>query len=132
MPHMTVEYSANIEEKVRIDGLLKALHEAAVSTAIAELAGFRTRAERRDQYRVADADPANCFVAITVRVARGRSAEDLKNLLDTVTGAATAYLEPVFATAPISFSCEVQEIIPEMRINKSNIRAWMKTRETAA
>jgi 5-carboxymethyl-2-hydroxymuconate isomerase len=132
MPHMTVEYSANIEEKVRIDGFLKVLHEAAVSTGIAELAGFRTRAERRDQYRIADADPANCFVAITMRVARGRPAEDLKNLLDTVTTAATEYLEPVFSSTPISFSCEVQEIIPEMRVNISNIREWMKTRENAA
>ena len=132
MPHITVEYSANLEDKVRIDGFLQVLQDAAFSTGVAELAGFRTRAERRDQYRVADGNPDNCFVAITVRVARGRSAEDLKNLLDTVTNAATAYLEPVFATAPISFSCEVQEIIPELRINKSNIRAWMKTRETAA
>ncbi|MPZ57679.1 MAG: 5-carboxymethyl-2-hydroxymuconate isomerase [Rhizobiales bacterium] len=132
MPHIIVEYSANIEERARIDGLLKVLHEAAFSTGVAELAGFRTRAERRDQYRVADADPVNCFVAITIRVARGRSAEDLKNLLETVTAAATSYLEPVFAAAPISFSCEVQEIVPEMRINKSNVRNWMKTRESAA
>jgi 5-carboxymethyl-2-hydroxymuconate isomerase len=131
MPHITVEYSANVEETIRIDGLLKTLHEAAVATGVAELAGFRTRAERRDLYRVADGDPANCFVAITIRVARGRSAEDLKNLLDTVTEAATSYLEPVFATTPISFSCEVQEIIPEMRVNKSNIRAWMKKEDAA-
>ena len=132
MPHITVEYSANVEQKVRIDGLLQVLHEAAAATGIAELAGFRTRAERRDQYRIADADPANCFVAITVRVARGRPAADLKNLLDTLTDAATGHLAPVFANAPISFSCEVQEIIPEMRINKSTIREWMKTRESAA
>jgi 5-carboxymethyl-2-hydroxymuconate isomerase len=132
MPHITVEYSANVEQKVRIDGLLKALHEAAASTAIAELAGFRTRAERRDQYRVADGDPANCFVAITMRVARGRSAEELKTVREAITEAATGYLAPVFANAPISFSCEIQEIIPEMRVNISNIREWMKTRETAA
>jgi 5-carboxymethyl-2-hydroxymuconate isomerase len=132
MPHITVEYSANIEQKAPIDGVLKVLHEAAVSTGIAELAGFRTRAERRDHYRIADADPANCFVAITIRVARGRSAEDLKNLREVVTKAAVSHLEPVFASTPISFSCEVQEIIPEMRVNISNIREWMKTRENAA
>ena len=132
MPHITAEYSANVEEKVRIDGFLKALQEAALSTGVAELAGFRTRAERREHYLVADGNPANCFVAITMRVARGRSPEDLKNLREVVTKAAIAYLEPVFASAPISFSCEVQEIIPEMRVNKSNIRAWMKTRENAA
>jgi 5-carboxymethyl-2-hydroxymuconate isomerase len=132
MPHITVEYSANLEDKVRIDGVLKVLHEAAVASGIAELAGFRTRAERRDHYRIADNDPANCFVAITIRVARGRTAAELTNLRDTVTKAATGYLDPVFASTPMSFSCEVQEIIPEMRVNISNIREWMKTREDAA
>lgn len=132
VPHITLEYSANLEDTVRIDGLLKVLQDVAVSTGIAELAGFRTRAERRDQYLIADGNPANCFVAILIRVARGRSAEDLTCLRDTVGQAAMDYLEPVFAAAPILFSCEVQEIIPEMRINTSNIRAWMKAKENAA
>ena len=131
MPHITVEYSANVEQHVRIDGLLEALQDAAFATGIAELAGFRTRGERRDHYRVADGNPANCFVAITIRVARGRPAEDLKNLREVVTKAAIDYLEPVFANAPISFSCEVQEIIPEMRVNISNIREWMKKEDAA-
>jgi 5-carboxymethyl-2-hydroxymuconate isomerase len=131
MPRITVEYSANVEEKVGIDGLLKTLQDAAFATGIAELAGFRTRAERRDHYRVADGNPANCFVAITIRVARGRSAEELKNLREAVTKAAIDYLQPVFASAPISFSCEVQEIIPEMRVNISNIREWMKKEDAA-
>jgi 5-carboxymethyl-2-hydroxymuconate isomerase len=132
MPHITLEYSANIEAKVSIAGFLKVLQDAALSTGIAELAGFRTRAERREHYLVADGNPENCFVAITMRVARGRSVEDLKNLREVVTKAAIAYLEPVFASAPISFSCEVQEIIPEMRVNISNIREWMKKQEDAA
>jgi 5-carboxymethyl-2-hydroxymuconate isomerase len=132
VPHITLEYSANLEDKVRIDNFLKVLHEAAAGTGIAELAGFRTRAERRDQYRIADGDPANCFAAILLRVARGRPPEELQRLLDTVSKAAMAFLEPVFATTPISYSCEVQEIIPEMRVNTGNIRAWMKTKDNAA
>jgi 5-carboxymethyl-2-hydroxymuconate isomerase len=131
MPHITVEYSANIEEKIRIDGMLKSLQDAAFATGVAELAGFRTRGERRDQYRVADGNPMNCFVAITIRVARGRSPDELKNLRDKVTDAAIRYLDPVFSTAPISFSCEVQEIIPEMRVNISNLREWMKKEDAA-
>jgi 5-carboxymethyl-2-hydroxymuconate isomerase len=132
MPHITVEYSANLDAKIRIDSFLKVLHDTAVETGIADLAGFRTRAERRDHYRIADNDPTNGFVAIIVRVARGRSAADLKSFLETMTAAATNYLDPVLATTPISFSLEIQEIIPEMRVNTSNIRQWMKTRETAA
>jgi 5-carboxymethyl-2-hydroxymuconate isomerase len=132
MPHITAEYSANLDDKLRIDSFLEVLQDAALSTGIADIAGFRTRAERRDHYRVADNDVANAFIAITVRIARGRSADELKTLLDTMTTAAMSFLDPVFATTPISFSLEVQEIIPEMRVNTSNIRQWMKTRDTAA
>jgi hypothetical protein len=38
----------------------------------------------------------------------------------------------VFAITPMALSVEVQEIDPEFRIHESNIRNWMKTRESAA
>jgi 5-carboxymethyl-2-hydroxymuconate isomerase len=132
MPHIIAEYSANLDDKINIDAFLEVLQDAAISTGIADIAGFRTRAERREHYRVADNDPANGFIAITIRVARGRSAGALKTLLDTMTAAAMNHLDAVFATTPISFSLEVQEIIPDMRVNTSNIRQWMKAREPVA
>ena len=132
MPHVIVEYSANIEDKIRVPQLLVAVHEAVDQTKIAELAGLRTRAERRDDFRVADNHPANGFVGIIVRIAQGRTLETRKMLLEAVTAAANTHLEPVFATTPLALSIEVQEIDPVLRVNKSNIREWMKTRENAA
>jgi 5-carboxymethyl-2-hydroxymuconate isomerase len=132
MPHVVAEYSANIEDKIRVSQLLAALHEAVEQTKIAELAGLRTRAERRDEFRIADNDPSNGFVAIIVRIAKGRTLEARKMLLEAVTAAANKHLEPVFATTPLALSIEVQEIDPELRVNRSNIREWMKTREDAA
>jgi 5-carboxymethyl-2-hydroxymuconate isomerase len=132
MPHVIVEYSANIEDKIRVPELLAAVHKGVEQTKIAELAGLRTRAERRDEFRIADNHPDNGFVAIMVRIAQGRTLETRKKLLEAVTAAATKHLEPVFATAPLALSIEVQEIDPVLRVNKSNIREWMKTRENAA
>ena len=132
MPHVIVEYSANIEDKIRVPALLAALHETMDQTRIAEIAGLRTRAERRDQFRIADNHPANGFVAITIRIARGRTVETRKMVLETITAAVNKHLEAVFANTPLSLSVEVQEIDPEMRINWGNIRDWMKTRENAA
>jgi 5-carboxymethyl-2-hydroxymuconate isomerase len=132
MPHVIVEYSANIEDKIRVSQLLATLHEAVEQTKIAELAGLRTRAERRDEFRIADNDPSNGFVAIIVRIAKGRTLEARKVLLEAVTAAANKHLEPAFATTPLALSIEVQEIDPELRVNRSNIREWMKTRENAA
>ena len=132
MPHVIVEYSANIEDKIRVPHLLAALHEAMHQTGIAEIAGLRTRAERRDQFRVADNHATNGFVAIIVRIAQGRTLETRKMVLEAVTSAANKNLETVFATTPLALSVEIQEIDPVLRVNKSNIREWMKTRENAA
>ena len=132
MPHVIAEYSANIEEKIRIDALLETLHDAMMRTGVAELAGLRTRAERRDQFRIADNDPANGFVNITIRLAQGRPLEARKHVAQTVFAAASKHLERVFATTPFVLSVEVQEIDPELRLHNSNIRTFMKARETAA
>jgi len=132
MPHVIVEYSANIEDKIRVPQLLATLHDAMDQTRVAELAGLRTRAERRDDFRIADNHPTNGFVAITVRVAQGRTLETRKMVLDAVTAAANKHLETVFATTPLALSVEVHEIDPALRVNQSNIRDWMKTRNNAA
>jgi 5-carboxymethyl-2-hydroxymuconate isomerase len=132
MPHVIVEYSANIEDKIRVPQLLATLHEAMEKTGIAEIAGLRTRAERRGDYRIADNHPSNGFVAIIVRIAQGRSLEARKIVLDAVTAAADKHLEPVFATSPLALSVEVQEIDPTQRVNKSNIRDFMNARDNAA
>ena len=132
MPHVIAEYSANIEDKIRIEALLEVLHDAMMATGVAELAGLRTRAERRDRFRIADNDPANGFVNITVRMAQGRPLEARKLVAQTVFDAAFRHLERVFATTPFVLSVEVQEIDPELRLHHSNIRTWMKARETAA
>jgi 5-carboxymethyl-2-hydroxymuconate isomerase len=132
MPHVIVEYSANIEDKIRLPQLLAALHEAMEKTGIAEIAGLRTRAERRDDFRIADNHPSNGFVAIIVRIAQGRSLETRKMMFEAVTAAADKHLEPVFASTPLALSVEVQEIDPTQRINKSNIRDFMNARDNAA
>ena len=57
MPHVTVEYSANLETDVAPRALVDAVHDAVLSTGAFELGAARTRAERRDVYAIADRDP---------------------------------------------------------------------------
>jgi 5-carboxymethyl-2-hydroxymuconate isomerase len=132
VPHVICEYSANLEQKIRIPALLEALHGAMMRTGAAELAGLRTRADRRTDYIIADDDPANGFVNVTIRVAKGRTVETRKLITQTVFAAAQKHLEQVFATTPFVLSVELQEIDPDFRIHTSNIRDRMKAREPAA
>jgi 5-carboxymethyl-2-hydroxymuconate isomerase len=132
MPHVICEYSANVDDKIRIDALLATLHDAMLGTGVAEAAGLRTRAARREHVRIADNDPANGFVNVTIRLAKGRPPEIRKQVAAALFGAASRHLEDVFTTTPLALSVEVQEIDPEFRLHVNNIRDWMKTRETAA
>jgi 5-carboxymethyl-2-hydroxymuconate isomerase len=132
MPHVICEYSANLDAKIRIQQLLEILHGAMMRTGAAELAGLRTRADRRTDYLIADSDPANGFVNVTIRVAKGRPVETRKLIVQTVFAAAEKHLANVFATAPFVLSVELQEIDPEFRIHTSNIRDWMKAKAPAA
>ena len=132
MPHVICEYSANLDGKIRIQQLLEILHDAMMRTGAAELAGLRTRADRRTDYLIADNDPANGFVNVTIRVAKGRPVETRKLIVQTVFAAAEKHLANVFATAPFVLSVELQEIDPEFRIHTSNIRDWMKAKAPAA
>ena len=132
MPHVICEYSANLEKKVQIDALLETLHSAMMRTGAAELGGLRTRADRRDHYRIADNDPANGFVNVTIRVARGRPADVRRRIAETVFADARKHLAGVYEASPFVLSVEVQEIDPDFRIHTSNIRDWMKAREPAA
>jgi 5-carboxymethyl-2-hydroxymuconate isomerase len=75
MPHLTVEYSANLRKKIDIQKLVEAVHQAALHTGVFEVAAVRTRAAGREHYVVADGHRDNAFVAIFVRVAPGRSPE---------------------------------------------------------
>ena len=132
MPHVICEYSANLEKKIAIDALLETLHSAVMRTGVTELGGLRTRADRRDQYRIADNDPANGFVNVTIRVAKGRPADMRRRIAETVFADARKHLDAVYATSPFVLSVEVQEIDPDFRIHESNIRARMKAKEPAA
>ena len=54
MPHLIVEYSANIEDQIALDALLDKLHTCAAGTGVFPLGGLRVRARRADAYRIAD------------------------------------------------------------------------------
>jgi 5-carboxymethyl-2-hydroxymuconate isomerase len=132
MPHVICEYSANLDKKIQIDALLETLHSAMMRTGAAKLGGLRPRADRRDHYRIADNDPANGFVNVTIRVAKGRPPETRRLIAETVFADAAKHLEGVFATSPFVLSVEVQEIDPDFRIHQGNVRTWMKAKEPAA
>src|SRR5437016_13544038 len=75
MPHVIVEYSANIEADIPPQRLVEEIHQAAITSGIAEPVAVRTRLKRREHYRVGDGSPEDAVVHIDIRGRQGRMLE---------------------------------------------------------
>jgi 5-carboxymethyl-2-hydroxymuconate isomerase len=126
MPHLTVEYSANLKNQVDIFKLVETVHQAALRTGVFEIAAVRTRAACRDDYVIADGHRDNTFVAISVRMAPGRSSEIRRRVGQEIFDAVCQFLKNVYETTPLAISLEVQEIDNTAAFRKKNLDSFMK------
>ncbi len=129
MPHVVIEYSANVADHVDISALVDAVHSAALATGLPALAALRTRAVGRDHYRIADGQANHAFVAIAARIGPGRSDDDKSSFLETVLAAAQTELGDNSGHLAIAYSIELQEIDPRFRINDNRVRARMESQD---
>ncbi|HZD53027.1 MAG TPA: 5-carboxymethyl-2-hydroxymuconate Delta-isomerase [Woeseiaceae bacterium] len=128
MPHQIVEYSANLEDAIDIDALIECLHTAALETGVFPLAGLRTRAVRRDHYRIADGHPDNAFVHVLLRIRFGRSLSDRQRAADAISGALFEFLGDLSARRPLAISLDIQDIDPHTNRKSNNLRDWLAER----
>ncbi len=129
MPHLIVEYSANLETQVDISDLVRVVHDAALETGMFPKGGIRTRAARREIYRIADGHPDNGFVHVSARVGSGRPAETRTKAGEHIFNALCGALSEVFAKTPLGLSFEMSEIDPTASFKQNNLHDILKDRE---
>lgn len=122
MPHLIIEYSANIEAEVAPERLLEEFHRTAIELGIAEPVGIRTRLEPREHFLVGDDGKDNAFVHIVARLRAGRSAEQKKALLEALMAQANRTLAPSFEARGVALTIEVHDIDPEFRVMRNSLR----------
>jgi len=128
MPHVIVEYSANIEADITPQRLVEEIHAAAITSGIAEPVAVRTRLMRREVYRVGDGSPENAFVHIDIRGRKGRTLEQKKTMVQVIYDQANKTLDHVFKTRPLALTVEFHEIDSDTRL----LRNGMRERSAAA
>ncbi|UUP18684.1 5-carboxymethyl-2-hydroxymuconate isomerase [Nitratireductor thuwali] len=122
MPHIQIEYSANLEQTVDISGLCEEIRATAVAIDIFVMAGVRVRAMRADHCAIADGDPKHGFVDISIRLRGGRPAVQRQDATQRIFDAARAFLEPAMARHSIALSLEMRDIDPELSPKAGTIR----------
>jgi 5-carboxymethyl-2-hydroxymuconate isomerase len=132
MPHITIEYSANIADHHDVDALMAAIHAAALAHGLPPADGLRTRATQRDHYLVADGSADLAFVAIAIRIGPGRDSDSKTSFIEAVLNAAEAQLDGEDGPLAVAWSIELNEIDPEFRINRNHVRTRLAQRSTIA
>ena len=132
MPHIRIEYSANIEEAVDMGSLCEALRAEAAAIDAFELPGVRVRAFRADHAAAADGNPAHGFVHLSVRLREGRTQEVKAAAIERVFGALRDFMAPAMADRPIALSAEIRDLEAATSPKSGNIREHLGGRHGRA
>lgn len=129
MPHIVVEYSANIRDRLELPRLIESLHTTAIGTGVFPIGGARTRAAERTHYRIADGHPDNAFVHVSLMIGAGRDMETKKRASQAIFDALVAHTAPLFAQIPLGLTLEVRELDPDLSYKHNNLHDYVKARQ---
>ncbi len=121
MPHLIVEYSANLEGDLDMRLVIDALHAAALDSGVFPIGGVRVRAARRDLYKIADGHPDNGFIHVQARIGAGRAPEVRQKAAELIFERLKSVTADVFARQPLGLSLEIVEIDPVGSLKHNNL-----------
>ena len=126
MPHFTIEYSANLDDRLDIGAVCEVVRNAAVETGIFPLGGIRVRAIRCEHYAIADARQDYGFLDMVLRIGEGRDLKTRQNAGEQIFQALSKHLDPVFAVSRFALSFDMQINDKDTSWKRNNIHDALK------
>ena len=126
MPHLMIDYSANVEPDVDLGGLCNTLRDVAASIDAFPLAGVKVRAVRVDHYAIADGNPEHGFIDISVRIREGRDMETKQNAAQKIFEAANEFVADVMQRRSLALSLELRDIDAALSPKSGSIRKYLE------
>ncbi len=126
MPHLMIDYSANVEPDVDIGALCDTLRDVAASIDAFPLAGVKVRAVRVDHYAIADGNPEHGFIDISVRIREGRDMETKQNAAQKIFDAANEFVADVMQNRSLALSLELRDIDAALSPKSGSIRKYLE------
>ncbi len=125
MPHISIDYSSNLERDVDIAALCDALRRAAIETGEFPVAGVRVRAFAASHVSIADGNPDHGYIDISVRLRGGRDLPTRERATAHIFAAAEGFLAPVIARRSLALSLEMRDIDPALSPKSGTIRDYL-------
>jgi len=128
MPHIIIDYSANLDADLDLHALANALHETALATGVFPIGGLRTRLARREVYIVGDGHPENRYIHVQVRIGTGRAPEVRQKAAERIFAGLTDFTAALFAKSPLGLTLEIVEIDPVGAMKHNNLHEIIAVR----
>ncbi len=115
MPHLRIEYTANLEPVLRIDALCDRLRATLTELrddegrAVFPVTGTRVLAWPAPHFSVADGGADRAFVWLQMRINAGRSTALQKKIGDTLMATIEAHVAPIADRHPIGLRLQIDE-----------------------
>ena len=119
MPHLTLEYTDNLEFDVQ--PLLARLHSELVATGAINLKGLKSRTVRHSEYRIADGNPEYAFVHVNLLIREGRPIEIQQDASKRVLDVLKDTFDRRFEHSHLSLSVDIQEMRDGIALTLHNI-----------
>ena len=131
MPHLTLEYSANLCDAQRIGQLCDTLAQCLDAQRendqkVYPLGGIRVRALRCEQYRIADGRPDAAFLHANLKIAAGRSEAVKKATGDALFALIKQHFAAEFEHQGLALSLEINEFSEAGTWKHNNLHARLK------
>ncbi|RYX96574.1 MAG: 5-carboxymethyl-2-hydroxymuconate Delta-isomerase [Comamonadaceae bacterium] len=132
MPHLHIQYTANLDAACDIGKLCDTLRETLLGlqkddgTTLYPLTGTRVLAFAAQHASVADGHPGRGYIYLNLRIMRGRT-EALKKMTgEALLASASAFLDPVFGRQGVGLTVHVDEAIDAYEGKRNNLAAHLQ------
>lgn len=124
MPHIIIEYTANLRDEARIGVLLRRLNQTLIACdGLFPVGGIRSRAIMLEDYCIADGTHDDAFVHLSVKIGAGRAPEARRAAFDALFEAVKAHFAALYARRSLALSMECAELDESGSYKHNNIHA---------
>lgn len=127
MPHVTIQYTANLDPEAKIGVLCATLAEVICAQRdragerVFPVGGTRVLAYPAATFAVADGAPDRAFVYLNVRIAPGRAAPLVAATGEALMAAVRSHFAALFASRPLGITLQIDEGAPLFDAKHSNL-----------
>ena len=127
MPHVTIQYTANLDPDANMNVLCASLAEVLVAQRdeagqrVFPVGGTRVMAYPAGAFAVADGAPDRAFVYLNVRIAPGRAPQHVKATGEALIATVRSHFAALFASRPLGITLQIDEGAPAFDVKHSNL-----------